>query len=302
MMKTQKLGYTGVEVSSLCLGAMYLGTRNDYASSCRLLDQYLDAGGSFIDRANIYAHWVQGFHGGESETLLGQWMQERSNRSKLFMVSKVRFQYADVPKRLRAGDIEAECNKSLQRRGVETIDLYYAHVDDHQPPLRWFRRVFALKLGKPFESVLHAREHLHPQTECVEMVDDRYIRPGGGMLGWHNVRPVFPACRNGARTPVLETPVHRFVRERAVQAIIRKPFGETVLLERRSAQFQRVHKQLHIFQAEGLVDGMVDELLIRKIAEGDVVIGDQYNFRHGLLPSDRIKVRTYQKVIYQHCF
>jgi aryl-alcohol dehydrogenase-like predicted oxidoreductase len=134
-MKTQMLGHTGIEVSSLCLGAMYLGTRNDYASSCRLLDQYIDAGGSFIDTANIYAHWVQGFHGGESETLLGQWIKERGNRSKVFIASKVGFQYADVPKRLRAGDIEAECNKSLQRMGIDTIDLYYAHVDDRTTPL-----------------------------------------------------------------------------------------------------------------------------------------------------------------------
>ncbi|MBZ0285815.1 MAG: aldo/keto reductase [Anaerolineae bacterium] len=134
-MKTQKLGQTNIDVSSLCLGAMYLGTRNDLASSYRLLDQYLDAGGQFIDSANIYAHWVSGYQGGESEALLGKWMRERGNRAQVFIASKVGFEYMDVPRRLRAADIEAECNKSLQRLGIDTIDLYYAHVDDRQTPL-----------------------------------------------------------------------------------------------------------------------------------------------------------------------
>ncbi len=90
---------------------------------------------AFIDTANIYAHWVEGGQGGDSETLLGQWMRERGNRDKLFIASKVGFQYGDIPKRLRASDIVSECDKSLRRLGIDTIDLYYAHVDDRQTPL-----------------------------------------------------------------------------------------------------------------------------------------------------------------------
>ncbi len=149
-MRAQPLGETNVEVSSLCLGAMFLGTKNDRASSYRLLDQYVDAGGSFIDSANIYAHWVPGFKGGESETLLGEWMRERGNRARVFITSKVGFQYGSVPKRLQAGDIEQECEKSLRRLGVETIDLYYAHVDDRQTPLEETLEAFnrLVKSGK----------------------------------------------------------------------------------------------------------------------------------------------------------
>lgn len=114
---------------------MYLGTRNDQTSSYRLLDQYVDAGGRFIDTANIYAHWVNGFKGGESEAVLGRWMKERRHRDGLFIASKVGFGYGDVPKRLRASDIEDECDKSLRRLGIDELDLYYAHVDDRQTPL-----------------------------------------------------------------------------------------------------------------------------------------------------------------------
>jgi aryl-alcohol dehydrogenase-like predicted oxidoreductase len=134
-MRTISLGQTGVDVSIYCLGAMYFGTRNDAASSYRLLDQYMGAGGMFIDTANIYAHWVEGFGGGESETLLGEWMRARGNRAQLFIASKVGFQYPGVSIGLRAAQIEEECNKSLRRLGVETIDLYYAHVDDRNTPM-----------------------------------------------------------------------------------------------------------------------------------------------------------------------
>ena len=81
-MRTVRLGNTDAQVSALCLGAMYFGTRNDEATSFRLLDQYVEAGGTFIDTANIYAHWVAGYQGGESEALLGRWMKSRQNRSK----------------------------------------------------------------------------------------------------------------------------------------------------------------------------------------------------------------------------
>lgn len=134
-MKTVPLGNTGEKVSTLCLGAMYFGTRQNQAESFQLLDQYFEAGGRFIDTANIYAHWVPGFKGGESETLLGAWMRERNNRGRVFIASKVGFNYQDVPVTLRAEIIEQECNKSLQRLGVETIDLYYAHNDDRYTPL-----------------------------------------------------------------------------------------------------------------------------------------------------------------------
>jgi aryl-alcohol dehydrogenase-like predicted oxidoreductase len=87
-MKQVTLGTTGAEVSTLCLGAMYLGTRQDQAASFELLDHYVAAGGSFIDTANIYAHWVEGFSGGESETLLGEWLKARGNRDEVFWRQK----------------------------------------------------------------------------------------------------------------------------------------------------------------------------------------------------------------------
>jgi aryl-alcohol dehydrogenase-like predicted oxidoreductase len=134
-MKTVLLGNSDVEVNVFCLGTMYFGSRTDKKTSYRLLDQYVDAGGSFLDTANIYAWWVSGFKGTESETLLGQWMRERKNRSQMFIATKVGFGYQDVERSLRAQQIETECEGSLKRLGVDTIDLYYAHVDDRNTPM-----------------------------------------------------------------------------------------------------------------------------------------------------------------------
>ena len=134
-MRTVPLGNTGVEVSVFCLGTMYFGSRMGKEMSYRLLDQYVEAGGAFLDTANIYAWWVPGCVGGESETLLGEWMRERQNRSQMFIATKVGFQYPGVERGLSAHQIETECEKSLERLGVETIDLYYAHVDDRNTPM-----------------------------------------------------------------------------------------------------------------------------------------------------------------------
>lgn len=129
-MKKLRLGIDGPEVSALCLGTMYFGNRIDRNTSYDLLDQYAAAGGSFLDTANNYAAWVPGFEGGESEILLGQWLRDRQNREGMFIATKSGFGYAGVTPGLNAEQIEKECENSLRRLGIETIDLYYSHWDD----------------------------------------------------------------------------------------------------------------------------------------------------------------------------
>lgn len=148
--KTLQLGNTGLEVSALCLGVLYFGNRIGKEMSYRLMDRYVDAGGSFFDTANIYSFWLSGFQGGESETVLGQWMRDRKNRSRMFIASKVGFAYQDVEKGLRADQIQRECEKSLQRLQTDVMDLYYAHVDDRDTPLEETLEAFdrLIKAGK----------------------------------------------------------------------------------------------------------------------------------------------------------
>lgn len=140
-MRTVALGSTETEVSALCLGTMYFGTTTDEETSRTLLDRYVEAGGRFLDTANAYAHWVPEGHGGDSEALLGRWLRDRGNRDELFVATKVGFGYAgaaDDPgaeRGLTAEQVRTECEKSLKRMGIDTIDLYYAHYDYRQTPL-----------------------------------------------------------------------------------------------------------------------------------------------------------------------
>ncbi len=135
-MKTVPLGQTGQNVSALCLGTMYFGSRTARQTSFQLLDAYRERGGTFLDTANIYATWLSGHHGGESESLLGQWIKDRGNRPDLFIAGKVGFEMPGVRRGLRSAQIEAECHKSLKRLGIDTIDLYYAHKDDRNTPMQ----------------------------------------------------------------------------------------------------------------------------------------------------------------------
>lgn len=128
------LGKTNEKVSKYCLGTMFFGTKVDEQTSFKLLDIYYEAGGRFIDTANKYASWIPGFIGGESETVIGKWMRARGNRKNLFLTSKVGFAYQEVPRSLNPKYIISECEKSLKRLGVETIDLYFAHNYDKNTP------------------------------------------------------------------------------------------------------------------------------------------------------------------------
>jgi aryl-alcohol dehydrogenase-like predicted oxidoreductase len=132
---------------------MRLGWYTDKETSIELLDQYVEAGGTFLDTANIYGRGGPNMDdptGEVSELLLGEWMKERGNRQQLFLASKVGVQHGDVPRGLPGDLIEAECEKSLRRLGVDTIDLYYAHADDRNTPLEEMMAAFdrLVKAGK----------------------------------------------------------------------------------------------------------------------------------------------------------
>jgi aryl-alcohol dehydrogenase-like predicted oxidoreductase len=128
-MRTVPLGEAGIDVSALCLGCMFFGTRIGEEASEQVLDRYIAAGGTFLDTANNYAFWVEGGRGGESETLLGRWMRRRGNRDQVFLATKV----GGAPgEDLSREAIRAAVEGSLRRLGTDHIDLYYAHIDHRE--------------------------------------------------------------------------------------------------------------------------------------------------------------------------
>src|SRR5436305_4302801 len=125
------LGSTGIEITPLALGGNVFGWTADETSSFRILDAFVDAGGNMIDTADVYSAWAQGHRGGESETVIGRWLQrDPAKRDKVLIATKVGFMAGLAPE-----TIATSCDASLKRLGIETIDLYYHHKDDPAVPL-----------------------------------------------------------------------------------------------------------------------------------------------------------------------
>ena len=135
-MKTLSLGEDGPQVSAICLGTAYFGTRIDRNTAFEMMDTYYEQGGRFIDTANNYAGWMPEGLGGDSERTIGAWMQSRGVRQEIFIASKVGFNYRNVPQGTSPERIREECEKSLRNLGVDRIDLYYTHLDDRSTPRR----------------------------------------------------------------------------------------------------------------------------------------------------------------------
>ena len=127
------LGKTDLQVHPLCLGGNVFGWSANAEQSHEVLTAYETAGGNFIDTADMYSRWHTGNVGGESETIIGDWMRSRGNRSEMIIATKVA-KLATRPG-LSAANIAAAAEDSLRRLGTDYIDIYYAHHDDEEIPL-----------------------------------------------------------------------------------------------------------------------------------------------------------------------
>ncbi len=128
-----KIADTDLDVFPLCLGGNVFGWTADEEAAFAVLDAYADAGGNFIDTADVYSAWVPGNAGGESERIIGRWLTRRGRRDDVVIATKVGA--APDLDDLTAGTISTAVEASLGRLGVDHIDLYYAHRDDPGTPL-----------------------------------------------------------------------------------------------------------------------------------------------------------------------
>ena len=139
---------TDLQVHPLCLGGNVFGFSADVKNSEDVLSYYFDNGGNFVDTADMYSQWAPGHVGGESETIIGNWMKKRGNRSQMVIATKV--SKLDTRPGLKAANIAAACDDSLRRLQTDYIDLYYAHQDDPDTPIEETLGAFdsLIKAGK----------------------------------------------------------------------------------------------------------------------------------------------------------
>ncbi|GLJ81121.1 aldo/keto reductase [Microbacterium imperiale] len=126
------IGNSDLSVFPLALGGNVFGWTADRDASFAILDAFVEGGGNFVDTADSYSAWAPGHSGGESETIIGEWLAARS-RPEVVVATKVS-QHPDF-RGLSAANVRAAAEASLKRLGVDAIDLYYAHFDDEETPL-----------------------------------------------------------------------------------------------------------------------------------------------------------------------
>ncbi len=124
-----KIAHTDLEVSRLNFGGNVFGWTLDEQQSFEMLDAFTEAGFNFIDTANTYAWWVNGI-GGQSETIIGNWMKARRSRHNMVIATKVGSQTKEHPIDISRKHILKSVDESLQRLQTDYIDLYYTHFDD----------------------------------------------------------------------------------------------------------------------------------------------------------------------------
>ncbi|GAA2031691.1 aldo/keto reductase [Yaniella flava] len=119
---------THLDVFPLNLGGNTFGWTSDRDASFKVLDEFVAAGGNFIDTADLYSVWAEGHEDGESEKVIGEWLAARGNRDQVIIATKV----GGLPTRpgLSEDNVEAALDDSLKRLQTDHVDIYYAHYDD----------------------------------------------------------------------------------------------------------------------------------------------------------------------------
>ncbi len=134
-MRLRLLGNTSLDIAPLVLGTNVFGWTIDERTSFDLLDRFVDAGFNALDTADMYSNWVPGNRGGESETIIGNWLRANpGKRERVLILTKVGAELSDGRKGLSSRHIIAAVEDSLRRLRTDVIDLYQSHYPDPDTP------------------------------------------------------------------------------------------------------------------------------------------------------------------------
>lgn len=147
MRPKRPLGRTGLSISPLVFGGNVFGWTIDKKASFDILDRFVGAGFEAVDTADVYSIWKPGNQGGESETIIGEWMKARGNRDRVVLITKVGMEMGPDRKGLSAGWIERAVEDSLRRLQTDHIDVYLSHKFDpgasHEETLGAYQKLLA---------------------------------------------------------------------------------------------------------------------------------------------------------------
>ena len=178
------IGTSGLEVAPLALDGNVFDWTADEQTSFAILDAFVDAGGTMIDTADVYSAWVPGHTGGESERVIGRWLKrDPSKRDKVVIATKVGFFEGLAPDKILAA-----CDASLERLGIERIDLYYQHKDDESIPLADSLAAFErlVELGK-IRAIGLSQFTAERLDEAMETSRRLGLTPPSALQPWYNL-------------------------------------------------------------------------------------------------------------------
>ncbi|MCJ2181044.1 aldo/keto reductase [Novosphingobium album (ex Hu et al. 2023)] len=147
-MQLRKLGGTGIEIAPLVLGGNVFGWTADRETSFAILDAFVDAGFNAIDTADVYNRYAPGLVGGESETIIGEWLQQRGNRDRVIIITKGGLPMGEGQEGLGQFYLPQACEASLRRLRTDYIDVYLAHAPDPATPIAETLEAFQSLAGR----------------------------------------------------------------------------------------------------------------------------------------------------------
>ncbi len=189
----RRLGRTDIDVFPLNLGGNVFGWSADRDATFAVLDAYREAGGNFVDTADVYSKWVPGHVGGESETLIGEWLRSRGARDEFVVATKVGMGGPGLEPGLAAAQVRRGAEASLGRLGVERIDLFYAHADDAKTPLEETLGAFDALVRAGKVRAIGASNYTGPRLE--QALD---VSAQNGLARYAVVQPEYNLVSRGA--------------------------------------------------------------------------------------------------------
>ena len=199
-MRKRALGGSGLEVPPVIFGGNVFGWTVDRTTGFRLLDAMADAGLNAIDTADIYSTWAPGHSGGESETMIGEWLQARgpARRRAVVILSKCGGEMPGQGKGLSPAWIERAVDASLRRLGVERIDLHQAHFDDQSVPLEETLGAFAKLIDAGKVGAIGASNYTAPRLRAALEASDR-----NGLPRYQTLQPHHNLMERGIESDLL---------------------------------------------------------------------------------------------------
>jgi aryl-alcohol dehydrogenase-like predicted oxidoreductase len=197
--KHRPLGRSGLQVSPICLGGNVFGWTIDEAMSHRLLDAWVDAGMNFVDTADVYSKWVPGHTGGESETVIGNWVRKSGKRGRIVLATKVGKPMGEGQSGLSKSYIKRAVEASLKRLQTDVIDLYQSHDDDRTTPLQESLAAFAELIAEGKVRAIGASNY-----EADRLAEALAVSKANGLPRYESLQPLYNLVERPAYEAALE--------------------------------------------------------------------------------------------------